>query len=302
MTRYEHGTSSDSRRLPAWLRRPIAREGRFASTDALLAELELNTVCAEARCPNRGECYSEGTATFLVLGDACTRDCRFCAVGSRAPGPPDADEPRRVAEATRRLGLRHVVVTMVTRDDLPDGGAGHVAATVRAVRDAVPEVAVEVLVSDLAGDASALGVVVGSGPDVFNHNIETVRRLYADVRPQADYRRSLDVLARAGTLAPSMPIKSGLMLGLGETLDEVRDAMSDLREAGCTMLTLGQYLRPSAEHLPVARFVEPAEFATLARDAYRLGFESVSSAPFVRSSYRAGDAGVPDAEPQAPPS
>ncbi|TLM80099.1 MAG: lipoyl synthase [Actinobacteria bacterium] len=286
---YEHGTTPATRRLPPWLRRPVAHPGRFADTDAVVAELGLHTVCAEARCPNRGECFSAGTATFLVLGDACTRGCPFCAVEARTPAAPDDGEPVRVAEAVARLGLRHAVVTMVTRDDLPDGGAAHVASTVRAIRGAAPDAAVEVLVSDFAGDEAALGTLVDSAPDVFNHNLETVRSQTARVRRGADYDRSLGVLARAAGRRPGMPVKSGLMLGLGETEGEVVDAIADLRAAGCTMLTLGQYLRPSAAHLPVERFAEPDEFARLARAAYAAGFEAVASAPFVRSSYHAGE-------------
>lgn len=286
---YEHGTAEGTGRLPEWLRRPVAHSGRFAVTDGVLAELHLDTVCAEARCPNRGECFSQGTATFLVLGDTCTRGCRFCAVAPGTPGPPDPGEPGRVAEAVARLGLRHAVVTMVTRDDLSDGGAEHVAATVRAVRGPAPDAAVEVLVSDFAGDLSAVDTVVGAGPDVFNHNVETVPALYERVRPGADYARSLGVLARAGERARGMPTKSGLMLGLGESEHEVVAVLRDLRAAGCGMVTLGQYLRPSAAHLPVERFVEPEEFARLARAAYALGFDSVASAPTVRSSYHAGE-------------
>lgn len=286
---YEHGASAGSRRLPSWLRRPIAHGGEYRVVDGLMAELQLNTVCQSAKCPNRGECFSEGTATFLVAGPTCTRGCRFCAVETRPPVPLDPGEPKRVAEAAKRLGLRHVVVTMVTRDDVADGAAGHVAETVRALRGEVPDAAVEVLVSDFAGDLAAVDVVAGAGPDVFNHNMETVSRLYSEVRPGADYERSLLVLSHVRRAWPGMPTKSGLMLGLGETPDEVREAMRDLREAGVTMLTLGQYLRPSSAHLPVAEFIPPETFADLARDAYSLGFEAVASAPYVRSSYHAGD-------------
>jgi lipoic acid synthetase len=271
------------------LRRPIARTGTFAEVDGLLEELELNTVCQSAKCPNRGECFSAGTATFLIMGGVCTRDCRFCAVESRAPKPLDPDEPRRVAEAAARLGLRHVVITAVTRDDVADGGAAHFAATIAAVRSALPEAAVEVLTSDFAGDAGAIAVVVAARPDVFNHNVETVPRLYPTVRPQAVYTRSLDVLTEVRRVDPAMPTKSGLMLGLGETVDEVVVVMADLREAGVEMLTLGQYLRPSSDHLPVAEFVDPSVFAHLAREGYRLGFSAVASSPFVRSSYHAGE-------------
>jgi lipoic acid synthetase len=286
---YAHGSDERTRRMPAWLRRPLARSGSFTATDGLLSELDLKTVCASAKCPNRGECFASGTATFLVLGDACTRGCRFCAVETRPPAAPDPGEPARVAEAAARLGLRHVVVTMVTRDDLPDGGAAHVVATVEAVRAAAPDAAVEVLVSDFAGDQAAVDAVADARPDVFNHNVETVPARYAEVRPGADYARSLEVLRRAGERAPETPTKSGLMLGLGETPEQVEQVMADLRAAGVSMLTLGQYLRPSAAHLPVVEFVEPATFAALARTGYRLGFASVASAPFVRSSYHAAE-------------
>ncbi|MBI5230867.1 MAG: lipoyl synthase [Coriobacteriales bacterium] len=284
---YEHGTRA--KRMPVWLRRPLARPGQGAEVTGVLDELRLNTVCQSAKCPNRGECFSEGTATFLIMGDACTRGCRFCAVESRQPAPLDADEPARVAEAARRFGLRHVVVTSVTRDDLDDGGAAHFVAVIRALREAVPAVAVEVLTSDFGGRMECVDVVADAAPDVFNHNLETVPRLYGSVRPGADYRRSLSVLARAKDARPAAPTKSGLMLGLGETADEVRDVMADLRAHGVTMLTLGQYLRPSARHLPVAEFVEPGVFTELARDAYKLGFEAVAAAPFVRSSYHAAE-------------
>jgi lipoic acid synthetase len=284
---YEHGEKESSKRLPEWLRRPIARTGAYAETDGLLEELGLKTVCQSAKCPNRGECFSEGTATFLIMGTACTRSCRFCAVESRQPEPLDADEPRRVAEAVARMGLSHVVITTVTRDDLLDGGAAHFVATIEAVRAAVPDAAVEVLTSDFGGSEDAIDLVASARPDVFNHNLETVPRLYATVRPEAIYERSLRVLQRVHETQPDLPTKSGLMLGLGETAEEVVAVMRDLRAHGVEMLTLGQYLRPSPEHLPVERFVEPEEFARLAREGYRLGFSAVASAPFVRSSYHA---------------
>ncbi len=279
---------STQRRLPAWLRRPIAHAGGFRAVDGLLAELGLSTVCEEARCPNRGECFSSGTATFLIAGDSCTRGCPFCAVETRSPRPLDADEPRRVAEAVARLGLGHAVVTMVTRDDLEDGAAGHVASTIAAIRAECPGVAVEVLVSDFGGDDAALDRVLSAEPDVFNHNVETVPRLYPEVRPDASYDRSLRVLRRAAEHR-GIPVKSGLMLGLGEHEGEVLTVMRDLRENGCELLTLGQYLRPSAAHLPVVSFVEPSTFAELARAGRRMGFSGVASAPFVRSSYHAGE-------------
>lgn len=284
---YEHGNAT--KRLPPWLRRPLATPGQASAVEDLLGELKLHTVCQEAKCPNRGECFSSGTATFLIMGDACTRGCRFCAVETRAPGPLDSGEPARVAEAARRMELSHVVVTTVTRDDVSDGGAAHFVAVIKALRDVVPNATVEVLTSDFAGQLESVDLVAAARPDVFNHNLETVPRLYAEVRPGADYRRSLDVLARVKEVAPEVPTKSGLMLGLGETHDEVLEVLRDLRGAGCEMLTLGQYLRPSATHLPVAEFVEPLVFAELARGAYALGFSAVASAPFVRSSYHAGE-------------
>jgi lipoic acid synthetase len=282
-------TQARPQRLPAWLRRPIARTGQTAAVSGMLEELNLHTVCQSAKCPNRGECFAGGTAAFLIMGDACTRGCRFCAVETRPPAPLDPDEPRRVAEASARLGLTHVVVTTVTRDDLPDGGAAHFVAVIEALRAALPAAAVEVLTSDFAGNLSAVDTVAGARPDVYNHNLETVGRLYPTVRPGADYRRSLAVLERVHATQPDLPTKSGLMLGLGETADEVREAMADLLGAGVSLLTLGQYLRPSPAHLPVAEFVEPSVFAEFSREGYRMGFAGVASAPYVRSSYHAAD-------------
>lgn len=282
---YEHGTTS--RRLPEWLRRPLATPGQARVVEGLLGELRLNTVCQSAKCPNRGECFASGTATFLIMGDACTRGCRFCAVETRAPAPLDRGEPRRVAEAAARLGLGHVVVTTVTRDDVVDGGAAHFAEVIAALRDAVPAATIEVLTSDFAGRMESVDTVVDAGPDVFNHNLETVPRLYPEVRPGAVYERSLAVLARAASRRGEMPTKSGLMLGLGETEDEVVDVLGDLREHGVSLLALGQYLRPSPAHLPVSEFVEPEVFARLGRVARKMGFAGVASAPFVRSSYHA---------------
>lgn len=277
-------------RLPKWFRRPLPTGAEGGRVERLLGRLELRTVCEGAKCPNRAACWGGGAAAFLILGSACTRDCRFCAIPHEAAPPaPDSGEPARVAAAAAEMGLGHVVVTSVTRDDLADGGAGHFAATIREIRAALPGATVEVLVPDFRGDAAAIDAVLAAGPDVFNHNVETVPRLYKTVRPGADYRRSLAVLARAGERVPGMPTKSGLMLGLGETHDEVVEVMRDLREAGVELLTLGQYLRPSAAHLPVAAFVEPDEFAELARVGRRLGFSGVASAPFVRSSYHAAE-------------
>ncbi len=284
---YEHGASA--KRMPAWMKRPIAREGSYDSVKQLMERLELHTVCQSAKCPNQGECFASGTATFLIMGDACTRGCRFCAVETRQPTPLDPEEPARLAEAVLALRIKHAVITTVTRDDLADGGASHFVAVIAAVRDASPGTRIEVLTSDFGGRLESVDTVADALPDVFNHNLETVPRLYAEVRPGAEYTRSLGVLARVKERHPAMPTKSGLMLGLGETHDEVVAVMRDLRASGCDMLTLGQYLRPSAKHLPVTSFVTPEEFDALAAEADALGFSAVASAPFVRSSYHAGE-------------
>lgn len=272
---------------PAWLRVRVPTAGRVREVAEVVRALAVGTVCRSAHCPNAGECFSRGTATFLLSGPSCTRRCRFCAVGHEPPPPLDPTEPGRVAEAVRRLGLRHVVVTSVTRDDLDDGGAAVFARTVAAVREAAPGALVEVLVPDFGGSSDALDRVLDACPDVFNHNVETVPRLYPAVRPEADYGRSLGVLGAAA--ARGLPVKSGLMAGLGETRGEVRRTLEDLRGAGCTLLTLGQYLAPSPRHAPVARYLTPGEFEELGREARALGFRSVASGPLVRSSYRAGE-------------
>lgn len=275
-------------RLPMWMRRslPPAAEGR--RIQRLLGRLELHTVCEEARCPNRTACWHEGAAAFLILGDACTRDCRFCAIPHDSrPAPPDPAEPARLADGAAALGLRHVVVTSVTRDDLPDGGAAQFVAVIREIRARLPGAAVEVLVPDFGGNLAALDAVLAERPDIFNHNVETVERLHPAVRPQADYRRSLAVLRHAADTGART--KSGLMLGLGETDDELRGALADLRRAGVALLTLGQYLAPSAAHHPVARHVPPAEFDAWGEEARAMGFASVASGPEVRSSYHAGE-------------
>ena len=275
-------------RKPPWLKRRIPAGPTYHEVHGILQEGQLHTVCQEALCPNLGECFSRGTATFLTLGDRCTRNCRFCAVAHGPIGPPDPEEPRRVAEAVQRMGLRYVVVTSVTRDDLSDGGAGHFARTIAEIRRQDPKVRVEVLVPDFGGSVSALKTVVQARPDVLNHNLETVPRLYPVVRPGADYRRSLHLLKRVRELAPDIPTKSGLMLGLGEFPEELRLVFKDLVEAGCRILTLGQYLQPSADHLPVVRFVPPEEFTLWRELALEMGFREVVSGPFVRSSYGAG--------------
>jgi lipoic acid synthetase len=280
-------------RFPPWLRKRIPARGDAAEVGRLLRELGLATVCSGAHCPNLPECYARGTATFLILGDVCTRSCRFCAIRKGAAAPLREDEPEAVAEAAARLGLRHVVITSVTRDDLADGGAEHFARTIRAVRGRLPQAAVEVLTPDFQGRTEAIDTVLAARPDIFNHNVETVPRLYPTVRPEADYRRSLDVLAHAKQASgvPSGRLrlftKSGLMVGLGETAEEVRACMRDLRAAGCDILTVGQYLAPSSSHAPVVRFVEPVEFASWEAEARALGFAAVAAGPFVRSSYQA---------------
>ena len=326
-------TAMNASRFPPWLRKRIPAGGEAAEVRRLLAELGLATVCSSAHCPNLPECYARGTATFLILGNSCTRSCRFCAIEKRPPGALREDEPQAVAEAVVRLKLRHVVITSVTRDDLADGGAGHFARTIRAVRERLPETVIEVLTPDFQGSRACVATVLAAGPDIFNHNIETVPRLYAAIRPEADYRRSLDVLAYAKSVAGgekkgavpfsgcsekgtvpffsgagaekgTVPFsqrrekgtapfsariytKSGLMLGLGETADEIRACLTDLRAAGCDIVTIGQYLAPSASHQPVARFADPEEFAAWEAEARALGFAAVASGPFVRSSYQA---------------
>jgi len=273
--------------LPPWIRRRFPPQEEWERVERLLRSLSLHTVCESARCPNLGECFRRGTATFLILGDTCTRSCRFCAVKKGIPLPPDPEEPRRVAEAARTLSLHHVVVTSVTRDDLPDGGAEHFAKTIRAIRECLPQATVEVLVPDFQGSAEALEVVLAARPDVLNHNVETVPRLYSLVRPQADYARSLELLRRTRARYPGVLVKSGLMVGLGETQKEVEAVLWDLKEAGCDVVTIGQYLRPTAWHLPVVAYVPPEVFAHYREYALRLGFRGVASGPFVRSSYRA---------------
>jgi lipoic acid synthetase len=274
-------------RKPDWLKRRLPTGETFNEVRELIEAGKLHTVCQEAKCPNIWECYSHRTATFLILGERCTRNCRFCSVAPGLPGPLDPDEPGRVAEAVERMGLKYAVVTSVTRDDLPDGGAAHFAATIREIRRRVPEAEIEVLIPDFQGDRAALETVLRARPDVLNHNIETVPRLYSRVRPQADYRRSLELLRRAGESAPLLPTKSGLMLGLGERPDEIRQTLRDLREVGCRILTLGQYLQPSPAHLPVEAYVPPEDFENWRKAALDLGFSEVASAPFVRSSYHA---------------
>jgi lipoic acid synthetase len=277
-------------RLPPWLKKRLPADAGPEEVARLLSDLHLATVCDGARCPNRSECYARRTATFMILGDRCTRDCSFCAILTGEPASVRPKEATAVAEAAVRLGLRHVVITSVTRDDLPDGGAEHFARTIRAVRARLPEAAVEVLTPDFQGDLSAVDTVLAARPDIFNHNVETVPRLYPTVRPQADYGRSLAVLrhaARAAQPGAKLYTKSGFMVGLGEELDEIRQVLADLRRAECDMVTIGQYLAPSDAHLPVTRYVPPAEFDALRDEAGAMGFAAVAAGPFVRSSYQA---------------
>ncbi|HMO64383.1 MAG TPA: lipoyl synthase [Verrucomicrobiota bacterium] len=275
-------------RLPAWLRLKLPTSSSFARTRLLLNDLRLHTVCESAKCPNHWECWSKGTATFMIAGDRCTRACRFCAVDTARPLPLEDDEPERVAEATARLGLRHVVITAVARDDLADGGAGHFRRTIEAVRARNPGIIVEGVVPDFLDKDEALDAVLDAGPDIYNHNLETVRRLTPQVRHRATYDRSLRVLAKAGERsAGRLHTKSGLMLGLGETEAEVLEAMADLRAARCDILTLGQYLQPTLNHLPVKEYIPPAKFEEHRLRAEALGFLHVASGPLVRSSYHA---------------
>lgn len=281
-------------RKPEWLKRDVlASSVKAAEVSRLVAELGLHTVCQHAGCPNKGFCYDNGTATFLILGPDCTRACAFCRVGGGpVPGPPDATEPARVAEAVKRLGLKHAVITSVTRDDLPDGGAAHFRATLATIRRAAPVCKVELLIPDLAGRVQDLLTILEGEPDVLAHNLETVARLYPEVRPAAAYERSLKVMAVAADILDvrrpgRFIIKSGMMLGLGESREEVLQALADLRSAGCDGLTLGQYLAPRSGCAPVARYLDPAEFDELHDEALELGFRFVQSGPFVRSSYLA---------------
>jgi lipoic acid synthetase len=282
----EGETPTAPRRLPPWLRAKSGHWERLHEMKVLLGQARLHTVCEEARCPNQGECWTRGTATFMLLGDTCTRSCGFCAVATGRPQPPDPEEPQQVAETSRRLGLSFVVVTSVNRDDLPDGGAAHFAATVRAVFAACPGTEIEVLVPDFKGDADAVRAVVESRPTIFNHNLETVERLTRQVRVQARYARSLEVLRLAKGMGQPLT-KTGIMVGLGETEAEVLQLFADARATGCDILTVGQYLQPTARHLPVAEYVHPDRFRAYEAAAYGLGFKAVFSGPLVRSSYHA---------------
>jgi lipoyl synthase len=275
-------------RLPEWIREKKLNLRGLHELKSLMRERSLHTVCEELACPNRSECFERGTATFMILGDICTRACGFCnATTGRPYAAPSAEEPRAVAEAAAKMGLRHVVVTSVTRDDLPDGGAAHFAATIRAIREEVPGIAIEVLTPDFRGNLEAVETVVGAGPDYFNHNVETVPRLYRDVRRGARLERSLAVLEHAGSLDSSLVTKSGLMVGLGETREEVLDVLRRLRSAGCGIVTIGQYLQPNLGKLEVVEYVRPEVFEEFREAAVAMGFSAVFSGPFVRSSYMA---------------
>ena len=282
-------TGRNGPKKPPWLKKRLSASQDYHKVVRLLKECSLHTVCEEALCPNLGECFSNGTATFMILGDHCTRDCRFCAVLHEDPEPPDKGEPQKVADAIKALGLRYAVVTSVTRDDLPDGGAGHFADTISAIKNRNPETQVEVLIPDFQGSAEDLKTVVAAAPHVLNHNMETVPRLYPRVRPQADYHGSLKLIRRAGEMDPDLATKSGLMLGLGETHEEVQKVLYDLLAAGCKLLTLGQYLAPSKNHHPVMEYVPPDQFLKWEKFAYGMGFQGVASGPFVRSSFHAGE-------------
>lgn len=281
-------------RLPEWLRIKLPTSDSFARTRSLLEELKLHTVCESAKCPNHWECWSQGTATFMIAGDHCTRACGFCAVSTAKPLALETDEPMRVAEATRRMRLRHIVITAVARDDLADGGAEHFRQTIEAVRQLSPEITIEVLTPDFLDRDSAIETVLAANPHVFNHNLETVRRLTPTVRSRATYDRSLSVLAKVkAKRGTAIHTKSGLMLGLGETEAEVLVALADLRAVGCDILTLGQYLQPTLKHLPVVNYVSPVKFEELGERARALGFAHVASGPMVRSSYHADEFTLP---------
>ena len=283
-------------RLPDWIRTQC-REDQH-ETKLVLRKHRITTVCEEARCPNRGECFSKPTATFMILGSQCTRNCGFCSVDSSTPGPLDEDEPENVALAAEEMGLKYVVITSVTRDDLGDGGAGHFAKTISAVRRRLPGAKIEVLTPDFQGDPAALRTVLEAGPDIFNHNVETVERLYPHVRPQAVFRRSIAVLREAKTISPNIVTKSGFMLGLGEARDEVMELLKELRQAGCDVITIGQYLRPTRNNLPVVEYLHPEVFDHLRVKALGMGFTYVASGPLVRSSMNAEEMYNPAPGPQ----
>ncbi|HWZ61366.1 MAG TPA: lipoyl synthase [Gemmatimonadaceae bacterium] len=285
--RGRHRTEPLPERKPSWLKVRAPGGSNYVRLQGLLRELDLHTVCEEAHCPNVGECWEHGTATFMILGDVCTRNCPYCAVAHGRPPVYDPDEPYRVADAVARLGLRHAVITSVDRDDLPDFGSGIFAQTVRSIRERLPDCSIEVLVPDFQGDEAAIQTVLAARPDVYNHNTETVPRLYKRARPGGRYPRVLDLFRFAKRVAPDVPTKSGIILGMGETIEEVIDVMADLRSVGVDILTLGQYLRPSADHIPLDRYYTPDEFRHLREVGLAQGFRHVESGPLVRSSYHA---------------
>ncbi|MEE9529656.1 MAG: lipoyl synthase [Syntrophobacteria bacterium] len=272
---------------PEWLRRRFSSKSSVTEVNDLLLDLNLHTVCQEAHCPNQSECFGNHTAAFMLLGDHCSRNCTFCAVTHGVLEPPDPEEPKRVAEAVSRLGLKYVVLTSVTRDDLADGGASHFAATIKTIRSFASDILVEVLIPDFQGSAQSLATVLASQPAVLNHNLETVPRLYPAVRPQADYQRSLRLLKEVKRLHPEAATKSGFMVGLGERHEEVSSLLRDLRKANCDLVTIGQYLRPSRDHHPVVDYIHPELFQAYQQEAEELGFSGVASGPYVRSSYQA---------------
>ena len=276
-------------RLPEWFRLQLPTASAYFATRNLIDDLNLHTVCESARCPNHWECWSKGTATFMIAGDRCTRACGFCAVDTRKPMSLEADEPERVAEAARRMQLKHMVITAVARDDLADGGAAHFQKVIERVREVTPEVLIEVLTPDFRDEDGPINTVIAARPDIFNHNLETVRSLTSKVRSVATYERSLSVLSKVKKRAPEIYTKSGLMLGLGETKGELLEAMTDLRSVGCDLLTLGQYLQPTKKHLEVEEFIHPDQFTDYKRIAEAMGFSYVASGPLVRSSYHADD-------------
>jgi lipoic acid synthetase len=282
-------TEIQNRSKPSWLKKRLPPYQDLARVKSILNETDLHTVCEEARCPNLGECFAGGTATFLILGRICTRACGFCAVERGVPAPPDEAGPERVSHAVQKMGLHYVVVTSVTRDDLPDGGASFFAKTIQAIRALNPETKIEVLIPDFKGDQNSLKTVLKERPEILNHNIETIRRLYPRVRPQADYERSLNLLKTSKDDYPHIATKSGLMLGFGETREEVLEVLRDLRETGCNFLTIGQYLQPRQDRLPVIRFIPPEEFEEYKRAGEAMGFRAVASGPFVRSSFHASE-------------
>ena len=283
----EKNEQSVTRKLPAWLKRPLPKGEKFQHVTRVLEKLHLNTVCSSASCPNRGECFSHGTATFMIMGDVCTRNCQFCGVSHGPASPLDDLEPEHLALAVKELQLRHIVITSVTRDDLPDGGADHFARTIRAVQRHNPQVTIEVLTPDFRGDVASLQTVYKAGPDVFNHNIETCQRLTGQIRSGADYDRSLGVLRYMAARDKPPTIKSGFMLGLGETPVEIEQMLRDLRGAGVNMITIGQYLRPGKNNHDVVKFYPPEEFDQIKQQAGKMGFTHVAAGPFVRSSYHA---------------